>query len=343
MNSVIGYVITMAAGLILSAVLFILRSRRKGVSLLRSLGGFVSGIVLAYLCAKLVYIAFFHSALADRGIGMLLRLVPGEFSFVSGCAGFCLGIILPFVRQRERIPAVLDAWAVPGCLMAAFARFAEIFLDLSGLAELYDMGLPDIEDGSLLARFPFAVGDDFGMWYFAVSTLAAILILLVLLFTRLREYRVRGIPEDTGMSFAYAAFLLCCIRFFLELPRIESLIFYFVHVEQALAALAMVFLTVRICRRRKAQTRRFPRWPVVLLSACIVVNGLTQFLRDKPSKFEPLMPENVYWWISDRLSPFCYSIYLLTTLALVIGYLVLDRRLRAGYRKNTALSSEVSA
>ena len=343
MNSVLGYGMTMAAGLILSAVLFILRSRRKNLPVFRSAAGFAAGILLAYFCAKLVYIAFFHSSLAGQGFSMLVRLVPGEFSFVSGCAGFCLGIILPYLRQKDRIPAVLDAWAVPGCLMAAFARFAEIFLDQSGLAELYDMGLPDIEDGSLLARFPFAVGDDYGMWYFAVSTLAAILILVVLLFTRLRENGIRGITEDSGMSFTYAAFLLCCIRFFLELPRIESLIFYFVHVEQVFAALIMIFMIVRICRRRKAQTGKFPTWPLILLSVCIIVNGLTQFLRDKPSKFEPLMPESVYWWISDNLSPFCYSVYLLTTLALVIGYLVLDSRLRAGYRKNTISDREVSA
>ena len=44
------------------------------------------------------------------------------------------------------------------------------------------------------------------------------------------------------------------------------------------------------------------------------------------------MPEAVYWWISERLSPFCYSVYLLTTLVLVVGYLVLDSRLCTGYR-----------
>ena len=343
MNSGIGYGITMAAGLLLSAVLYILRARHKGLPAFRSMAGFAAGILLAYACAKLVYLAFFHSSLTGQGLNMLVRLIPGEFSFVSGCIGFCLGIILPYLRRKDRIPTVLDAWAVPGCLMAAFARFAEIFLDQSGLAELYDMGLPDIEDGSLLACFPFAVGDDYGMWYFAVSTLAAILILAVLLFTRIRESSMRGFTEDAGMSFSYAAFLLCCIRFFLELPRIESLVFYFVHVEQVLAALVMIFLTVRICRRRKAQTGKFPRWPLVLLSVCIIVNGLTQFLRDKPSKFESLMPESVYWWICDNLSPFCYSVYLLTAIALVIGYLVLDSRLRAGYRKSTISNPEVAA
>ena len=52
------------------------------------------------------------------------------------------------------------------------------------------------------------------------------------------------------------------------------------------------------------------------------------------------MPEGVYWWICDRLSPFCYSVYLLTTLVLVVGYLVLDGRLCAGYRKNNLSGRE---
>ena len=339
MNSVGSYVITMAAGLLLSAVLYILRARRKGLPLFRAMMGIPAGILLAYACAKLVYLAFFHASLDDRGLGMLVRLIPGEFSFVSGCAGFCLGMILPFIRQRGRLPDVLDAWAVPGCLMAAFARFGEIFLDQAGLAELYDMGLPDIEEGSLLARFPFAVGDDFGMWYFAVSTLTAVLFLVILLFTCLRERRVRGIAADAGMTFSFAAYLMCCVRFFLELPRMESLVFYFVRVEQVLAALIMIFLTVRICRRRKIQTGKFPRWPLVSLSLCIVINGLTQFLWDKPSKFESLMPEGIYWWLCDHLSSFCYSVYLLTTLVLVAGYLVLDSRMRAGYRKKIEVAS----
>ena len=339
MNSVGSYLITMAAGLILSAVLYILRAHRKGLPLLRVMWGILAGILLACACAKLVYLGFFHSSPEDRGMGMLIRLVPGEFSFVSGCAGFCLGIMLPFVRQRSRIADALDAWAVPSCLMAAFARFGEIYLDQAGLAELYDMGLPDIEEGSLLARFPFAVGDDFGMWYFAVSTLTAVLFLVILLFACLRERRVHGIAADTGMIFPYTAYLMCCVRFFLELPRMESLVFYFVHVEQVLAALIMIFLTVRICRRRKTQTGKFPRWPLVSILLCIVINGLTQFLWDKPSKFESLMPEGVYWWICDHLSSFCYSVYLLTTLALVVGYLVLDTRMRAEYREKTEVTS----
>ena len=39
MNSVIGYGITMAAGLLLSAVLYVLRARRKGLPLSRILAG----------------------------------------------------------------------------------------------------------------------------------------------------------------------------------------------------------------------------------------------------------------------------------------------------------------
>ena len=135
------------------------------------------------------------------------------------------------------------------------------------------------------------------------------------------------------MTFCHAAFFLCCIRFLLELPRIESLIFYFVHIDQALSGLVMIFLAVVICVRRRKQTGHFPVWPLVALLLCYAVNGLTQFLRDKPEKFESLMPEDVYYWICDHLPAFTYSVFLLTALLLVIGYVVLDHRLRARYRK----------
>ena len=324
----------MASGLILAAVLFALRAKRKKLPFLRSMGGFAAGILLAFLFAKLVYIAFSPSLTADHPLGEWL-FAPDKISFVAGCAGFCLGVALPFVRQRGRVSLALDAWAVPGCLMAAFARFAEIFLYMAGLADLYTVGLPDIPDGSLLARFPFAAPDSYGYWYFAVSTLAAFLILVVALLAFLRERKVRGITADAGMTFCYAAFFLCCIRFLLELPRIESLIFYFVHIDQALSGLVMIFLALVICVRRRKQTGHFPVWPLIALLLCYAVNGLTQFLRDKPEKFEFLMPEGVYYWICDPaiLPLFTYSVFLLTALLLVIGYVVLDHRLRARYRK----------
>ncbi len=334
MNSVVGYVVTLAAGLILSAVLFLLRGRRRGLPLLRAGSGFAAGVLLAFVCAKLVYVAFSPSLIADHRADEWL-FAPEKISFVAGCAGFCLGVALPFIRQRGRVSAVLDAWAVPGCLMAAFARFAEIFLYMAGLADLYTVGLPDIPDGSLLARFPFAAADNYGYWYFAVSTLAAFLILIVTLLTFLRERKVRGIAADAGMTFCYAAFLLCCIRLLLELPRIESLIFYFVHVDQALAALVMIFLTVAVCRRRRKQTGHFPVWPLIALLLCFALNGLTQFLRDKPEKFESVMPADMYYWVCDHLPVFSYSVFLLTALLPVAGYIVLDLRLRARYRKET--------
>ena len=63
MNSVIGYGITMAAGLLLSAVLYILRARRKDLPVCRAMWGIPAGILLAYACAKLVYLSFFQSSL----------------------------------------------------------------------------------------------------------------------------------------------------------------------------------------------------------------------------------------------------------------------------------------
>lgn len=344
MNSVVGYVVTMAAGLILSAVLFVFRTQRRKLPLSFSLGGFAAGVLLAFIFAKLVYVAFSPSLTADHALSEWIW-APEKSSFVAGCAGFCLGVVLPCIRRRGYTFRMLDAWAVPGCLLAAFVRFAEIFLKMSGLADLYNVGLPDIPDGSLLARFPFAAADDYGYWYFAVSTLAAFLILVVALLTFLRERNVRGNPADAGMTFCHAAFLLGCVPFLLDLPRIESLVFYFVHVEQALSGLIMIFLAVWICRRRRKQTGHFPVWPLVCLFLCYALNGLTQFFSDKLWKLESVIPEGIYNWLSDAhtLSLFSYSVFLMTTLLLVAGYLILDCRLRAGYRKSAGTVQEDAA
>ena len=96
MNSVIGYGITMAAGLLLSAVLYVLRARRKGLPLSRILAGIPAGILLAYLCAKLrttwqdVYATSAHGRDCDvvgvvRAHARTFLLTGGDSSVESIC------------------------------------------------------------------------------------------------------------------------------------------------------------------------------------------------------------------------------------------------------------------
>ena len=137
--------ITFSAGALISGGLFVLSTRRGGFSIRRAAVCFLCGILAALLAARLFHGAWY-------GAGEWFGMNPRSFSFAAGCAGFCLGAILPWLRQRRDIPALMDCLAVPGCVLIAFARFGEIFCGALGLADVYTLGLPDIREGSLLAR-----------------------------------------------------------------------------------------------------------------------------------------------------------------------------------------------
>ena len=116
-----------------------------------------------------------------------------------------------------------------------------------------------------------------------------------------------------GVLFDRCAVLLCSVRMFLELIRIESLIFRYVHLDQALCALFLLGLVIRACIRRQKTEGRFPVLPLVLVILCIAVNGVTQFLMDKPWMFEPILPKEVYLWLNDNLKVFGLCLLLVTS------------------------------
>ena len=204
------YWILVSSGILLSGLLFVCLSRRRGFSAVLSAGGWIIGLALALFCAKAVYVCFYYPALQQYGAAKWIRFIPREFSFVAGGIGLCLGPVLLSLKQRKALPVLLDCLAVPGCLLAAFLRFAEICLGQTALADIRAMGLLDIADGSLLARWPFAAQDAWGDWYLAVSTVAAAAALLIGLggFLRLRHFSRR----PAGMVFSRCAFLLCAVR-----------------------------------------------------------------------------------------------------------------------------------
>ena len=294
--------VAFSAGVLLSGGLFVLSARRGGFSVRRAAACFLCGILMALLAARLFHAAWY-------GAGEWFGMDPRSFSFAAGCAGFCAGSVLPCLRRREEIPALLDCLAVPGCVLVAFARFGEIFLGQLGLADVYSFGLPDIREGSLLARFPFAAADAWGYWYLSVSTLAALLALAAAAYGLWLKGKKK---TASGVLFERCAVLLCSGRLFLELTRMESLIFRYVHLDQALCALFMLGFVIRACIRRKKTAGRFPVLPLVLVILCIAVNGVTQFLMDKPWMFEPVLPEGIYRWLNDNLKVFGLCLLLVT-------------------------------
>ena len=305
------------AGALLSVCLLVFRAGRRGFSPPRALAGSLLGLLLSLLLAKSVWLLFFAASLGAEDAGKWFRAVPGEFSFTAGCIGFCLGPALAWLRRRDRLPALMDLLAFPGCLLAAFVRFAEIFWGQLGLADVYTLGLPDIPDASLLARFPFAVRDAWGIWYLAVSTLSAVLALAVAACALLRT-RAKARPLPAGTVFERSAFLLCAACFFLDLTRMETLVFMWVHVNQALCALVMLALAVRAACRQQKASGRFPVFSLALTFLCFVLNGFAQYLADKPWVFEPLLPDGVFSWMNDNLLPLVWSLLLLTALVPVL-------------------------
>ena len=324
----IGYWVLLAAGVCMSAVLFIFRTRRAGYSPVLTGTGFLAGFAMSVFLSKALYVALHFPSLTEYGAGKWVRFIPEEFSFVAGCIGFCLGAALVFHRRRKDWPGLMDQLAVPGCLLAAAARLGEAFL---GMAEQRSIvGLTDlfrIPRGSAADWFPLAVPFTRKYSFLCVSTISALLILILggLTFLRMRQ---SGKGTDTlpkGIVFEHCAFLLCAERLFLELGSMKVK-FYFVHVDQALCALVILGLMIRAGLRAKEKGGRFPAWPYLWLMLCVTLNGLTQFVMDKPGKLERLLPESAYLWFNDHVQIAGFTVLLATTIGLVIIYYLLNKR-----------------
>lgn len=318
------YFAILALSILVSGSLFLLSVRKHGLSVPLAAGIFIAGLVLAYFFAKGVYVALNYSALKANGAGKWFLLVPEQFSFVGGAIGFCLAPVLFRAKKRREIPAYLDQLAFPAGLLAALMRFDEIFLGELGLADLRDIGLQDMTDGDLFARFPFAVKDSWGVWYLAVCTIAALMILVIIGCMALRARKGRLLPE--GLRFERFIFLVCAVRLFLELTRLDCLIFFFVHVDQLLAAVVMLILFIRAGYRVKQRSGRFPGWALVIYLISYVLNGIMQYAMDKPWHFQSLLTEGVYNWLAYNLSSFGTCVLLATTIVTVILYLCLCRK-----------------
>ena len=335
MNTDLIYWIVLSAGILLSAGLFVLSAYQSDLPAGRAAAGFAAGLVLAYFFAKGMYVMLNLAALQEYGgVAKWFRLEPREFSFAAGGIGFCLGPVLVSLDHRDSIPRLMDQLAIPGCILAAFVRFGEIFLGDLGLMDLYTVGLPDIPENGILARFPFAVSDDFGIWFLAVSTLSAFLFLAVAVWLSCLKQKSRRTATgmENGVIFERGAFLICSVPFLLEIVRMESLIFYFVHVDQVLCALVMIAMVIRSSLRIRKNTGRFPKWPVILTLVFITLNGITQYLMDKPWKFANLMPEALFRWITENLKAFGNITLLLTVVALVTVFLLLCRKVTLSRR-----------
>lgn len=257
-----------AAGLALSGLLYAYCLGRQGNKRLCALSGMILGLPLAYAGAKLFFLLK-HMGL-DIGSWTAETVFSAaweEFSFAGGCIGFTLGIWT--AAKILRIPGgkALDLFAVPGCILIAFARMAE-----AGMVNIGQGNLPAF----LPEAFPFAVKDDWGDAFLAVFTLEALAALLcavwLILSGRKRKDRFSG-------RFRKAVVVLCSAQLFLEMLVTNywiTFIISFIHMDQVLCAAALLATVIRGSVRNKKAG------PAIVAVLLIGLNALTQYIQDKP-------------------------------------------------------------
>ena len=273
----------------------------------------------------------FLTAITVPPLAGLFSFAPSEFSFTGCLVGLVLGVALSALAARRPVPSVLDSFALPCCILAAFVRFAEAFAGDLGLAEMATFGLDEISDGSALAFFPFAVRDQWGQWLLALSTLetiGAVIAAILVIRHDTAGKRVLSVPRK-GTLIEPALFMLCAFGLFFETAKISGVVFYYVHIEQLLSALVMLGLLIRLCSRLSRAGRRLPWLPAGLFLLCVALNGFSQYFLDKAWRFSGLFSETVFSWLSSHLEQVCYSVMLLTAVCMLVLYHLSFRKDRA--------------
>ena len=264
-----------AAGLAASGLLFAYRLGKAGEKRLCALIGIILGPPLAYAGAKLFFLL--------HNVGMDLQnwsaetvFLPRweELSFAGGCFGFVLGVRLAAGILRVPCRKALDLFAVPGCLLIAFARMAEAGMETIGQGDMPSF-LPE--------AFPFALKDAWGasLAVFTLEAAAAVCCGAWLLFREKKQAGAEGHLEK-------ACIVLCSLQLFLEMLIVNywiPFIISFIHLDQVICAVVLLILVIRLSVRIKKAG------PAIVTALLMGLNALMQFVQDKPYLFP--LPESV--------------------------------------------------
>lgn len=258
-----------AAGLVIAGFLYACRLSGAGEKRVCALISMAFGLPLAYAGAKL----FFLLQHAGMDIGSWTAeavLLPRweEMSFAGGCVGFATGVWLAAKILHVSGRKALNLFAVPGCLLIAFARMAEAGMETIGQGDMPAF-LPEI--------FPFAIADDWGasLAVFTLEALAALLCALWLTVTGQKQAGYEG-------QFEKACIVLCAVQLFLEMLVVNywiPFIISFIHLDQVICAVILMILVIRGCVRNKKAG------PAVAAALLMGLNALMQFFQDKPYLF----------------------------------------------------------
>ena len=287
----------------------------KSDSVASWIAGTVLGLMLGAVLAKTLYLlAALGNPFSLYGWSALIRTAPTEFSFFGGALGFVLGFCAGIKLTGGQVRLSLDVLCFPFCLLIALLRFGSLFLEAIGLGEFRRLGLSYVEDGDPLAFFPLGVRDQWGDWWLAVGSLEALVALGCAVYALTKR---KACAQTPGLLFLRCCVVLCTGQIVLELLHNAGTVSYFVHTEQAYAALCLLVISIVAARRINKQCPDGSSWKYpVLLILFVAVNGLIQFWMDKPYWVFSLLPEAAGDWLSSHLNLVGFVLLFLSALAI---------------------------
>ena len=279
----IAYWLFLLLSLALCTAWLAVRANKRGMKLAPVFTGVLLGAVLAFVVAKALYTVLLSSKVWPRyGWASLIRLEASEFSFIGGCLGMVLGMVISARLHKIQPARLLSLFAPAGALMAAGARAAECFLDMQGAGTYVE--------NEAFARLPFAISNEWGEWFLAVFLLEALLALIAAVVFAVRK------KEDAIVSlrFERVVYYLCVPQIFCESLRALGMRWGFVRIEQVLCGVIIEGLLIYGCLQytgAKGFWKRF--WPCFAALGCVVVIVGVEFGLDKV----PSVPDAIWYCV----------------------------------------------
>lgn len=257
------YLLALLIGAVLCAGLFAWKlggGKKAGTALI----ALPLGIVLGTVMARLTYFALEFRDMYVRydGFGGLLSLKPGEFSFIGGCLGVVLAVLLAAKLTHQKALPVLDAFAPCGALMAAIARACEGLLDPMSM-----IGLGGWVENEALHFFPVAVEIEWVGTFYAVFMLEAAMALCCAVVSFAVSCKGSFAP---GRVFLHTVFFLALPQIFSEQVLGKCMAWGFVRIEQLLCALIVFGVTLYPCILRRKPSASLPAVGCLLCAAVLI-------------------------------------------------------------------------
>lgn len=283
------YFLGLGLGALICTALFAWRLNRRGMNARTALTALPLAILLGLAMSK---VSYFLLELRDQytryGMAGLLTERPSEFSFVSGCLGVVLAVVIAAWLMKERPMQILDAFAPCGALMAAFARACEGLLDPMSL-----VGMGDFVENEALWFFPVAVENQMlYSWFYAVFMLEAVAALICAVAGFIISHKRQFAP---GRVFLHTVVFLTLPQVFSERMLSQCMRWGFVRIEQLLCALIAFGVILYACIKLRGGWRAFV--PALLAVVCMAVLIDMEFTLDNKPPFGLELPTTVCYGV----------------------------------------------